>query len=66
MAKRCYYDVLGVERGADDGDIKTAFRRLAKECHPDRCNGDPTAETAFQGSQRSLRGVEGPAAPRRL
>ena len=36
MAKQCYYEALGIERGAGDGEIKTAFRRLAKECHPDR------------------------------
>ena len=47
MAKRCYYDVLGVNRGADDAAIKSAFRKLAKECHPDTCNGDPTAEQRF-------------------
>jgi len=47
MAKRCYYDILGVNRSAGEGDIKSAFRRMAKECHPDRCNGDPTAETRF-------------------
>jgi molecular chaperone DnaJ len=47
MAKRCYYDILGVDRSAGEGDIKSAFRRLAKECHPDTCNGDPTAETRF-------------------
>ena len=48
MAKQCYYEVLGVARGANDGEIKTAFRRLAKECHPDRCGGDPTAEERFK------------------
>jgi len=48
MAKRCYYDVLGVPRGARDSEIKAAFRRLAKECHPDRCNGDPDAEKRFK------------------
>jgi curved DNA-binding protein CbpA len=35
MAKRDYYVVLGVSRGASEQDVKTAFRRLAKDCHPD-------------------------------
>ncbi|MBA2633228.1 MAG: DnaJ domain-containing protein, partial [Chloroflexi bacterium] len=33
--KRDYYDVLGVPRGADDAEIKRAFRRLAQQHHPD-------------------------------
>ena len=48
MAKRCYYEVLGLSRGAGDGEIKSAFRRLAKGCHPDSCNGDPSAEKRFK------------------
>ena len=48
MAKQCYYEVLGVARGANDAEIKTAFRRLAKECHPDRHGGDETAEERFK------------------
>ncbi len=48
MAKRCYYDVLGVTRGARESELKAAFRRLAKEHHPDRCNGDVAAEKRFK------------------
>src|SRR5919202_442036 len=39
MVEQDYYDVLGLARGADDASIKAAFRKLAKECHPDRHNG---------------------------
>jgi molecular chaperone DnaJ len=48
MAKRCYYEVLEVERTASDQDIKSAFRRLAKDCHPDRNGGDKDAEQKFK------------------
>ena len=48
MAKRDYYDVLGIKRGAGDSDIKSAFRRLAKEHHPDRNPGDASAEQKFK------------------
>ena len=40
MAKRDYYEVLGVPRGFDRGGLKAAFRKLAMEHHPDR-NGRP-------------------------
>ena len=48
MAKRDYYEVLGLSRGASDQDIKSAFRRLAKDCHPDRNSGDKSAEQRFK------------------
>lgn len=48
MAKRDYYDVLGVSRGANAGDMKSAFRRQAKELHPDRNPGDKAAEAKFK------------------
>ena len=46
--KRDYYDVLGVARGADDAEIKKAFRRLARELHPDVNRDDPAAEERFK------------------
>jgi molecular chaperone DnaJ len=45
---RDYYDVLGVQRSADDGEIKKAFRRLARELHPDVNSHDPDAEEKFK------------------
>src|SRR3954454_11070493 len=39
MVEQDYYDLLGVARGSDDAAIKAAYRRMAKECHPDRHNG---------------------------
>ena len=60
MAKRCYYEVLGVSRGARESEIKGAFRRLAKECHPDRCNGDPNAETRFKEVNEAYEALKDP------
>ena len=48
MAKRDYYEVLGVQRDADEGDIKKAYRRLAMKFHPDRNPGDQAAEDKFK------------------
>src|SRR5215510_15582912 len=48
MAKRDYYEVLGLSRGASEHDIKSAFRRLAKDCHPDRNSGDKASEQKFK------------------
>jgi molecular chaperone DnaJ len=48
MAKRCYYEVLEVERQASDGDLKAAFRKLAMKWHPDRNPGDKTCEARFK------------------
>jgi molecular chaperone DnaJ len=45
---RDYYEVLGVDRGASDSDIKRAFRRLARELHPDVNDHDPQAEEKFK------------------
>ena len=48
MAKRDYYDVLGVGRDATEEDLKKAYRRLAMKYHPDRNQGDKEAETRFK------------------
>jgi molecular chaperone DnaJ len=60
MAKRDYYDVLGVARAASDQEIKAAFRRLAKECHPDRCNGDTTSERRFKEVNEAYEALKDP------
>src|SRR5213075_1155957 len=48
MVGEDYYELLGIQRGADDAAIKAAYRRLAKECHPDRQGGCKNAEARFK------------------
>ncbi len=53
MAKRDYYEVLGVDNGASDAEIKKAFRRIAMKCHPDRNPDDKAAEEKFKEAQEA-------------
>src|SRR6185503_12182292 len=48
MAKRDYYEVLGVKRDAPEADVKKAYRRLAMKYHPDRNPDSPDAEGNFK------------------
>ncbi|MCI9376978.1 MAG: molecular chaperone DnaJ [Eubacterium sp.] len=51
--KRDYYDVLGVDKNADDAALKKAFRQLAKKYHPDMNPGDKDAEQKFKEVQEA-------------
>lgn len=51
--KRDYYEVLGISKGADDAEIKKAFRALAKKYHPDAHPGDKECEEKFKEAQEA-------------
>src|SRR4029434_9300371 len=48
MAKADYYETLGVSRTADEKELKSAFRKLAMQFHPDKNPGDHDAERKFK------------------
>jgi len=60
MAKRDYYETLGLSRGASEQDLKSAFRRLAKDCHPDRHPGDKGAEGKFKELNEAYEALRDP------
>ncbi|MDB2328343.1 molecular chaperone DnaJ [Pseudomonadales bacterium] len=53
MAKRDYYEVLGVAKGASEQEIKKAYRRLAMKHHPDRNEGNTEAEEKFKAASEA-------------
>jgi molecular chaperone DnaJ len=60
MAKRDYYDVLGVARDADEAALKSAYRKLAMQFHPDRNPGDGEAETRFKEVSEAYEALKDP------
>lgn len=60
MIKRDYYEVLGLERSADNGDIKKAYRQLALKFHPDRNREDPRAEERFKEASEAYQVLSDP------
>src|ERR1700685_2040118 len=58
--KMDYYEVLGVERTADDGVLKTAYRKLAMQYHPDRNPNNPEAEEKFKACSEAYQVLSDP------
>ena len=61
MAKQDYYSTLGVRRDASAKEIKQAYRKLARKCHPDVNPGDPTAEQKFKRISEAYSVLDNPA-----
>jgi len=60
MSKRDYYEILGVDRSCDNGVLKSAYRRLAMELHPDRNPGDSEAEHRFKELNEAYNALKDP------
>jgi DnaJ-class molecular chaperone len=57
---RDYYEILGVDRGASDAEVKRSFRRLARELHPDVNAHDPEAEEKFKAAAEAYEVLSDP------
>tara|TARA_R110002167_G_scaffold14401_12_gene58568 strand:+ start:1189 stop:2337 length:1149 start_codon:yes stop_codon:yes gene_type:complete len=60
MSKRDFYDVLGVDRGADEKVLKSAYRKKAMQYHPDRNPGDAAAEANFKDINAAYEALKDP------
>jgi molecular chaperone DnaJ len=60
MVEQDYYELLGISRAADDAAIKAAYRRMAKECHPDRHNGCQQQEARFKAISEAYEVLKDP------
>ena len=60
MEKRDYYEVLGLDRGATEEEVKKAYRRQAVKYHPDKNPGDKSAEERFKEATEAYEVLKDP------